>query len=647
VNRDWIVAYLRQIARRDFYEFNAIPYTRYQLKALFALHDYSPDESARVAARGILNWLFAKHAVSGNLDRDHRPYRRRPEPQRFASIPWWGSAVTATTPELSILVGPVQHVHSDIDLQLDAGKDEDGKYVLTEVAFYPELGAASEDFLASAVDVVDTQYRLPGALSSWLDQRFSDEGTNRTTYVQAYRHGSNISDDPTLFKQLNGGAELVSGNRNWTMVAGGTPAGPGDPGPPPERAGAQRIYDTGGAVVGVVSGGALGGIVGPLLGATAPNIKAANQQHETLWKDQPSTVRETVMIPTPVGLDRSQTIRFGLPLITKEGAGQAARLCVAEGFMCGFDLHMPTRPFPAKDAAKCPMHVSLPAALANRFGDLVDGGQPDTWIGCLEKPSGEVHDWQTFSFERGMLAMSSTDAPGNQRLVAAWIENRPGDKRHLRVKWFIPGDAHDWFNVYNYNFLVQASFRDVPPGYLQFQEFGDANNLNKWTEGEAVFDLEGVQDAAWYLLIEACDPTYGILGIRTGHACHSALFPRLSLNVAPPPKQSFSCDAYFDERGHGIVMEVGGACSRSPYGVFIYVYSQPCSIDDECIEGASDFGFVVAAPSKGWTKEEFAALVSSSILDNFKLNGYGYRPNTVPVTIAVPISPPVLNLGPS
>src|ERR1700730_1390472 len=45
--------------------FNSIPYSRYHLKALYILHDYAPDEQVKIVARGLLDWIFAKQAVSG------------------------------------------------------------------------------------------------------------------------------------------------------------------------------------------------------------------------------------------------------------------------------------------------------------------------------------------------------------------------------------------------------------------------------------------------------------------------------------------------------------------------------------------------------------------------------------------------------
>jgi len=231
-NRDWLMRFIRQIVRRDFYEYNALPYTRYSGKALIALSGAS-DSTMRMGATAGLDWLFTKAVLSGNLDRDERPYRRLPERPYFAAGDWWAGAVTATTAQGALLFGPLQHVHRDIDLELDEGRDEMGNKALTDVSRYPDLGTVEEGALAALMDIADARdYQFPAVLQNWLVRRFTDDYTNRLTYVQAINHRSPIPDDRPLFAQPNSGVELTSGNRNWTMVAGGSAVAPGDPGPP-------------------------------------------------------------------------------------------------------------------------------------------------------------------------------------------------------------------------------------------------------------------------------------------------------------------------------------------------------------------------------------------------------------------------------
>jgi hypothetical protein len=317
-NREWLLRFMQQLVRRDFYEFNALPYTRYQTKALFVLAYHAPDDTVRVAARGVLDWLFAKLATSSNLAREQRPYRRRPDDSILSEMAWWSSAVNATTIAASLFVGPVQHASSDLDLQLDR---PEGDRAFADVKAYPSLGTASEFFGAALLDAANTNYTLPEALGGWFERRFADDAANRLTYLQAFHHHSAIADDPSLFLQENSGSEIVSGNRNWTIIGGGSYAKPGYLPTPPSN-------DTG--VIDLLT-----------------DAMANKKQLDKLWEDQPGMLRETMLLTSPVGLNRQQTLRFGgTEVSNRDRGGQGNRLCVAEGFLCGFDLRMPARPFP-------------------------------------------------------------------------------------------------------------------------------------------------------------------------------------------------------------------------------------------------------------------------------------------------------------
>lgn len=145
--------------------------------------------------------------------------------------------------QVALSSGPLQHVHEDIDLEIDHGRDEAGIKVLDSPAIYPIAGAADETFAAEFTDAMDTAYVLPDALKGWFGPRLTDDTVNRVTYVQEIHHSSPIKDDAALFAQSNSGVELVSGNRNWTITAGGNAVPPGSrptrpveaPGPPPPR----------------------------------------------------------------------------------------------------------------------------------------------------------------------------------------------------------------------------------------------------------------------------------------------------------------------------------------------------------------------------------------------------------------------------
>lgn len=653
LNRDWILRFLQQLVRRDFYEFNSIPYTRYHLKPLFALQDYAPDSSVRTAARGVIDWVFAKEALSANMDRDHRPYRRQPRASRYAEAAWWGQSTTASTAQAAVFGGPLQHIHSDIDLELDKAA---GAAAFTDVMKYPALGSGDESFLDEIVDVSETSYSLPTPLRAWLGSRFTNDANNRVTYIQEVHHSSSIANDPKLFPQGNQGVELVSGNRNWTIIAGGNAVPPGLLPTPPRSAGWTAALIVVGASVGAViaaaialgfSFGPLGAVVslvvGMVLGSTMASAIAdkiaSDKQTSTLWSDQAGIMRETTLIPSAVGLDRSQTIRFGQPVVNTENGNLRPRLCVAEGFLCGFDLVMPNHPFPAaKDASECPLPLTLTPAAAALTATVDNTGMTILKeMGCLVMPSGDRSGWTMWSFERGMVVQGTSDPPGKERTGVIWIQDDGKGMRDLRYRWLLPGQNHDWYNVHVYNTDVTEGAGDAPGGAIRYANSGEPDDTNKWNHGEVSFKLDNVADSTWSVLTEACDPTYGWFGIRTGHACHADALPRLTVTVALTAAQPFSCDAH-DFRGQGLVMETGGSCSSSPYGMFTYVWAQPCT--GRCPPGANNYGFVVAAPSRGWTWVEFGAAVETSIAAFKAKEHHSYMP-IFANTVDVPVSPPV------
>jgi hypothetical protein len=637
-NADWIKRFLQ----------------RYQLKALFLLHDHAPDATVRTAARGTLHWVFAKQALSANLSRDHRPYRRLYEPSRITNADWFGPARTTSSTHAVLLVGPLSRLHGDFDLQLNAGKDDQDRDILTDVTLYPFVATGSESVATDLADIADTTYRLPAAIAGWFARRFNDDTANRLMYVQAINHVSAVAEDPKLFLQSNTGAELVSGNRNWNIVAGGTPTPPSVPSGPPQSTGSAVGYAligaAGGAAVGALIGGSIGGFVGAGIGAAigavggliggifGPDEIAKDTQRDVLWDTQAGTLRETILIPSAVGLDRSQTLRFDVPLPAEKGAAQFDRLCVGAGFMCGYNLRMPTRPFSAKDQASCPLSAQLPAALNTFYNRTLANGKPmSIALGCKVKADGEVDGWTVFTFERGMMVIAKSDPAGSERVGVIWLEvaDNSDKDRTVHVAWRLPGSSHDWFRVHAYNKPVQPAKDDPPGGSFEFQMSGDANNTNKSDNGEVIFKVaHGTQDTSWDFLLVACDPTYFI--VRTGHECHSNHLPTLSVNVAPEPMQAFSCAAETYRDPTKLVLSVGESCSKSPYGFFVYIWTSPCRREDPCPAGASDYGFAVVSPSRGWTWQEFADRVYISTLPpdvNYNLRGDS--------SVNAPISPPV------
>ena len=615
--RDWILHFLQLAVRRDFYEFNSIPYAKYQLKALYLLHDYAPDQATTDAASGVLDWLYAKEATAANMLRDIRPFRRRPDAENFNGRDWFGSSTSAIAAEAALLVGGgLQNLHPDFDLTDDAADTSGagGGSVIADVQGYPALATASEGVFPEFTDVMDTTYRLPPQLAAWYTSRF-DNAANLETYLQVVHHREDEGKplDPSRFLQSNDGVEIYSGNRNWTMSAGGIDVDASDPGAPLTAA---AIGAAGGAAAGFVLGGPIGavagGIIGGLFGGTAANAI----QHSALWDTQGPVMRETSFVPTSAGLDRTQTLRFGFPHPAKEGTHIQGRTCVAEGFMCGFDIRMPSHPFPG---STCLQQVSgLPTVVDTFYQDHIRE------LGCLVLPPLPYRDWSIWTFEGGQIVVNATDSPANPRWEYAFVAepDTPG-KRSVEVGWHLNA-AHDWYNIHALN-------GDGKEAALAGS--GDPSNTNTFADGTASFYLgapgEEVADAQWEVTVEGCDPTYFI--VRTGHECHSDLLPRLAVNLTPRPTQSFSCSARAEPETGSFGMEIGGSCAKSPYGVYVYVYARGCSFADECPGNAQSWGFVIAAPSAGWTYDEFASQVTRHILANGTYSAIGDQQVFVPI----------------
>ncbi|MDC9822982.1 hypothetical protein PRN20_04500 [Devosia sp. ZB163] len=645
LNEPWLRSFLLQLVRRDFYEFNSLPYSRYQLKALLALNNFAQSPVLKKSAEGVLNWLVAKHALSANLDRDHRTYRRQPTPQRYGKASWWGSGNVATVPMLSLLVGPLQHAHQDVDLESRLAGGEEGFSAIPNVKDFPDLGTMHENNLVAIIDVATTSYRVPPALVGWLEHRFTSDEANRVTYLQAFSHTSPLQDDPNLFRQANGGVELSSGNRNWSIVAGGVPVPPGDPGKLPGGIswGAHGVWS--GGVAGSVAGVALAGTpafapvaavvaaVGVLSEALSDN-RAREAQSDILWREQPAIMRETILIPTPNGLSRSQTIRFGNTLVTPFSSPVSPkvignRLCVTHGFACGFDLRMPTRPFPDAPLEGCPFQTTLPPQLEVASLEVVaDGRQLKDWLGCLvygAQPD-DVGGWRIWQYESGALAIS------DGKTTAVWVERDAlGKATRVRYRFRDPGTPDDLFFMVATLNRTQLPLGAVPGGspWKFIADPGEAEF------GRGDLEIEGDHSAPVEVVLARC----GFYNFHTtGRFCAGDV-PPLYVDVSDWPKQPFSC-AVENFRGQLLVMEVGSCPgTNSPYGFYVAVKRYDCT-RGLCPPFAQSYGFVVVAPSRGWSRQEFIDLVLPSIDAQELLGGGQFRTGQL-VSVAVPVSPPV------
>jgi hypothetical protein len=90
-------------------------------------------------------------------------------------------------------------------------------------------------------------------------------------------------------------------------------------------------------------------------------------------------------------------------------------------------------------------------------------------------------------------------------------------------------------------------------------------------------------------------------------------------------------------------MEVG-SCAGSPYGLFVFVWSRGCGFTDECPDQANSYGFVVVAPSHGWSFAEFQDLIGRSLDAWQSRRSPGTPLSTSSTTIDVPEGPTAFRL---
>jgi hypothetical protein len=74
--KEFLMNKCKEILRRDFIEYNALPYQRYSLEALMNLADFSQDNDVKLAAAMALEYSFAKFALGSNQGRRLPPFRR-------------------------------------------------------------------------------------------------------------------------------------------------------------------------------------------------------------------------------------------------------------------------------------------------------------------------------------------------------------------------------------------------------------------------------------------------------------------------------------------------------------------------------------------------------------------------------------------
>jgi hypothetical protein len=567
----FLLRYLQLILHRDLYEYNSLPYGRWSLKPLYLLHDHAPDPDVRTAARGVLDWIWAKFAVGENMRRSSRPYRRRPDPKHYEAEGWLSDGTEAVGIQSALLLGGGLNY---LDWPLNVPPPQ-GETPYTDFVGYPQIGSFPEGHEAAIADVMDADYRPPPSIASWFVDRYSSWGGTTGVqpppppgdeeliqYVQLFNHTGGGSQDLTV--QRNEGQEIYAGSRSFTITAGGSDVGPGLP-PAPPRSGNYLNISWWTVIQDLVF----------------LNVITGKIQADKLWDDQPGIMRETALVPSGGSLTRSQTLRFAAPHVAVRDP-QPDRLCVSAGFMCGFDFRWPANPFPgALDANTCPA-PQLPANPDLKGTFLL--ARP--FLGCLLK-TGKDHQWRVWTFPRGEIAFDAgyqpvTDAPW----IASWVEDTT-DPRRVFVEWEVPPDPEGWFRVYG-----GAGNPDDNEGDPLAINGRTTNSVQHWS-GQESFALAPptprIDLASWRIRVWGCDEG------KWPHPsdCKPMLHP-LQVDIQRPPRKPFFCEPPMHTEG-GFV---GRVCSAD-YPMYAYILNPlPCGPEVGCTPGAADYGFVIAAPAR-------------------------------------------------
>jgi hypothetical protein len=77
--RDYWLRRLHHMLQTDFIEYNARPYQDYTMHSIQNLYSFAHDKEVKAAAEMVLNYVYAKLAVSSNDNRRSVPYRRKKE----------------------------------------------------------------------------------------------------------------------------------------------------------------------------------------------------------------------------------------------------------------------------------------------------------------------------------------------------------------------------------------------------------------------------------------------------------------------------------------------------------------------------------------------------------------------------------------
>ena len=208
--REWLLKDLQRIAKNDFDEYNARPYTSYSLEGILNLYDFADDGSEdgdraiRDAARIVLDLSEAKFAAGSSRGRRIAPYRRRTENDGAENNPP-GKPNQFPRDLYQVIAGADHEVSKAIILS--------GQTQLLEMLPDPSQPASRVgadiglDFSEQLVNASVSGYRLPATIAEVAIERVFP-------FDQLVRHWGGAS------------TEIYHSEPAFTMSVGGSPAKP-------------------------------------------------------------------------------------------------------------------------------------------------------------------------------------------------------------------------------------------------------------------------------------------------------------------------------------------------------------------------------------------------------------------------------------
>ncbi len=189
----WLLKRMQSILSNDFIEYNARPYQRYSIIALYNLWDFSPDPQLKTMAGMVLEYAELKFAIAGNQSRRSVPFRRRQEvTDSVTSITDSAGGADFQVSQMLLLTGQLQ--------QLMPPPLAPGGLVQNLNQGQTPLVQVSRDSVSEMIYLATSGYRPDPQIVELAVRKVNP-------YYQRLSH--------------SGGVEIYSGARGYVISAGG------------------------------------------------------------------------------------------------------------------------------------------------------------------------------------------------------------------------------------------------------------------------------------------------------------------------------------------------------------------------------------------------------------------------------------------